>query len=597
MRNHSTKNSPDKAKDFLGSLKKLLQYNRPFLTLVLMALILSFLASILSIIGPDKLKEITNTISAGLTSSIDMVKIKTIGIFLSIIYALSVIFNYLQGYIMTIVNNRFQKSMRNDIEKKINRLPLAFFDKTTVGDILSRIINDVDTIGWTLSQSLSSLVSSLTLLLGSMFMMFYTNWILALTAIFSSLFGFVFVAIIIVRSQKYFNEVQESLGNINGHIEEVFSGHNVVKAYNAEEEMNKKFEDINERLFISGRKSQFLSGLMHPMMGFVGNFGYVLVCVIGSILVINKTIDFGVIVAFMMYIRLFTQPLMNIAQTITGLQSMAAASERVFAFLSEEEMDKEEDIKEQLKVTDAKGKLEFKNVQFGYNKDKVIIHNFNAKINSGSKVAIVGPTGAGKTTMVNLLMKFYNISKGDIIIDGHSIQNLKRENVHELFTMVLQDTWIFEGTIKENIRYNNEQIKDEEIIDACKKVGLHHFIKTLPQGYDTILTDTDMLSSGEKQLLTIARAMISKTPYVILDEATSSVDTRTEELVQKAMDKLSEGKTSFIIAHRLSTIRNADIILVMNHGDIVEQGTHNELLLQKGFYADLYNSQFQDVID
>ena len=562
-----------------------------------MALILSFASSILSIIGPDKLKEITNIIGSGLTSSIDMDKIKDIGLFLAIIYFLSFVFNYFQGFIMTIVNNRFQRRMRNDIEHKINKLPLAYFDKTTIGDILSRIINDVDTIGWTLNQSLSSLVSSLTLLFGSMFMMFYTNWLLALTAILSTIFGFVFVAIILVRSQKYFNEVQNSLGDINGHIEEVFSGHNVVKAYNAEEETNKTFDEINERLFVSGRKSQFLSGLMHPLMGFVGNFGYVMVCVIGAILVMNKTIDFGVIVAFMLYIRFFTQPLMNIAQTVSGLQSAAAASERVFAFLEEKEMDDEKDLIEELELKDAKGSLEFKKVQFGYNKDKVIIHNFNAKVKPGSKVAIVGPTGAGKTTIVNLLMKFYNIDNGDIIIDGHSIKNLKRANVHDLFTMVLQDTWIYEGTIKENIRYNNLNVTDEEIIDACKKVGLHHFIKTLPQGYNTLLSDADILSAGEKQLLTIARAMISKTPYLILDEATSSVDTRTEELVQVAMDKLSEGKTSFIIAHRLSTIRNADMILVMNNGDIIEQGTHDELLKQNGFYAELYNSQFQELMD
>lgn len=597
MHNKRNRENSDKAKDFTGSIKKLLKYNKPFLSIVIMALILSFASSILSIIGPDKLKEITNIIGSGLTSSIDMDKIKDIGLFLAIIYFLSFVFNYFQGFIMTIVNNRFQRRMRNDIEHKINKLPLAYFDKTTIGDILSRIINDVDTIGWTLNQSLSSLVSSLTLLFGSMFMMFYTNWLLALTAILSTIFGFVFVAIILVRSQKYFNEVQNSLGDINGHIEEVFSGHNVVKAYNAEEETNKTFDEINERLFVSGRKSQFLSGLMHPLMGFVGNFGYVMVCVIGAILVMNKTIDFGVIVAFMLYIRFFTQPLMNIAQTVSGLQSAAAASERVFQFLEEKEMDDEKDLIEELELKDAKGSLEFKKVQFGYNKDKVIIHNFNAKVKPGSKVAIVGPTGAGKTTIVNLLMKFYNIDNGDIIIDGHSIKNLKRANVHDLFTMVLQDTWIYEGTIKENIRYNNLNVTDEEIIDACKKVGLHHFIKTLPQGYNTLLSDADILSAGEKQLLTIARAMISKTPYLILDEATSSVDTRTEELVQVAMDKLSEGKTSFIIAHRLSTIRNADMILVMNNGDIIEQGTHDELLKQNGFYAELYNSQFQELMD
>ena len=597
MHNRRGMKNNGQAKDFVGSIKKVIQYNKPFLLLIVISLILAFASSVLSIIGPDKLKEITNTIQVGLMTGIDLDKIKTIGITLVIMYSLSVIFNYLEGYIMATVSNRFQERMRNDIDNKINHLPLRYFDKTTVGDILSRVINDVDTIGWTMNQSLGTLISSLTLLLGSLFMMFYTNWILALTAILSTIFGLVLVVVILSKSQKYFNEVQESLGDINGHIEEVFSGHNVVKAYNAEEETNKTFDEINERLYVSGRKSQFLSGLMHPLMGFTGNFGYVMVCVVGSILVINKTIDFGVIVAFMLYIRFFTQPLMQIAQALSGLQGAAAASERVFEFLEEEEMSDESHFKEKLDLMDAKGNLEFKNVHFGYNEDRIIIENFSAKVRAGSKIAIVGPTGAGKTTIVNLLMKFYDINSGDIIIDKHSIKNLTRENVHALFTMVLQDTWDFEGSIKENIRYNNTDVSDEEIIDACKRVGLHHFIKTLPKGYDTVLTDNDSLSAGEKQLLTIARAMITKTPYLILDEATSNVDTRTEELVQKAMDKLSEGRTSFIIAHRLSTIRNADMILVMNNGNIIEQGNHEELLKKKGFYADLYNSQFQDLLD
>ena len=593
---HNRRNNMDsKAKDFTGSIKKIIKYNRPFIVLIIIALILSFAASILSIVGPDKLKDITNTIQEGIMTGIDLEKIKNIGLLLAIMYGFSAIFNYLQGFIMTIVNNKFQLMMRSDIDKKINRLPLSYFDKTTVGDILSRITNDVDTIGWTMNQSLSGLVSSLTTLLGALFMMFYTNWILALISIFSSLFGFMFVAIILVKSQKYFNEVQDSLGDMNGHIEEVFSSHNIIKVYNAEEETNKEFDKINKRLFENGRKSQFLSGLMHPLMGFIGNFGYVLVCVVGAILVINNTISFGVIVAFMIYIRLFTQPLMNIAQSLTGFQSAAAAGERVFEFLEEKEMDDESNLKEKLEINDAKGNIEFKNVSFGYNSDKLIIKNFNAKIPCNSKIAIVGPTGAGKTTIVNLLMKFYNINSGDIIIDGHSINELTRENVHELFNMVLQDTWIFNGTIKENIKYNKKHITDDEIITACKNVGLHHFIKTLPKGYDTIISDVDTLSSGEKQLLTIARAMISDKPYLILDEATSNVDTRTEELVARAMDKLAKDKTSFIIAHRLSTIKNADMILVINNGNIVEQGNHEELLKKKGFYADLYNSQFEEI--
>lgn len=590
------KNS-DVAKDFKGTIKKLIKYNKTLIRLLIISLLLSFISSILSIIGPDKLRDITNVITDGIMKGIDLDKVKSIAIVLIIIYALSAIFGYIHGFIMNTVTAYLQKNMRNDISKKINLLPLSYFDKTTVGDILSRVTNDVDTIGFTMTESVSSIVSSGTLLIGSVFMMFYTNWILAITAILSTIIGLVFVVIIVVRSQKYFNEVQKSLGDINGHIEEVFSGHNVIKAYNAETETNDTFDQINHHLFDCGRKSQFLSGLMHPLMGFTGNFGYVIVCVVGSILVLNKTIDFGVIVAFMMYIKFFTRPLMQIAQSFTGLQSAAAAGERVFAFLEEEEMSDEKEINDQLDANEVKGNLEFKNVRFGYNSDKVIIKNFSAKVASGEKIAIVGPTGAGKTTIVNLLMKFYNINKGDIIIDGKSISNLTRENVHDMFTMVLQDTWIFEGTIKENIRYNNKDIKDEEIVNACKKVGLHHLIKTLPNGYDTILNDSDNLSQGEKQLLTIARAMLSSKPYLILDEATSNVDTRTEELVQKAMDKLMVGKTSFIIAHRLSTIRNADLILVINEGNIVEQGTHEELLKKNGFYADLYNSQFQQIMD
>ena len=585
------------AKDFKGAINKLIKYDKSLVKLLLFALVLSFISSALVIIGPDKLKEITNVITNNFMTGIPMKEVESIAIALVIIYGISAILGYVQGFVMTTVTAHFQKKMRNDISKKINRLPLAYFDKTTVGDILSRVTNDIDNIGFTMTQSLGGIVSATTLLIGSLIMMFYTNGILAVTAILSTIIGLIFVVIIIVRSQKYFNEVQKSLGDINGHIEEVFSGHNVVKAYNAEEEMNDKFDKINENLFECGRKSQFLSGLMHPLMGFTGNFGFVIVCVVGSILVLNKTIDFGVIVAFMMYIKFFTRPLMQIAQSFTGIQSAAAAAERVFGFLEESEMDDESGLTDTLDISNVSGNLEFKNVKFGYNKDKVIIKNFSAEAKSGQKIAIVGPTGAGKTTIVNLLMKFYDIDSGDIIIDGHSIKDLTRENVHDLFTMVLQDTWIFEGTIKENIRYNNKDITDEEIIEACKKVGLHHLIKTLPKGYDTLLTDSDNLSAGEKQLLTIARAMISKKPYLILDEATSNVDTRTEELVQKAMDKLATDKTSFIIAHRLSTIRNADKILVINDGKIIEQGTHDELLSQNGFYAELYNSQFQELLD
>ena len=584
------------AKDFKGTITKLIKYDKSLVKLLFICLLLSFASSALAIIGPDKLKDITNVVANNIMTGIPLNEVKNIAIILIIIYVISALFGYLEGFIMATVTAKFQKKMRDDISKKINKLPLSFFDKTTVGDILSRVTNDVDNIGFTMTQSLSSIVGSSTLLIGSLIMMFYTNWILAITAVLSTIIGMVFVVVIISKSQKYFNEVQKSLGDINGHIEETFSGHNVIKAYNAEDEMNEKFDKINEHLFDCGRKSQFLSGLMHPLMGFTGNFGYVVVCVVGSILVMNKTIDFGVIVAFMMYIKFFTRPLMQIAQSFTGVQSAAAASERVFDFLEANEMDNEKELTDKLEISNVKGNLEFDNVHFGYD-EKEIIHGFSAKAKTGQKIAIVGPTGAGKTTIVNLLMKFYPLNSGNIIIDGHSINNITRKNVHDLFTMVLQDTWVFEGTIKENIRYNNKYITDDEIIDACKKVGLHHLIKTLPNGYDTILTDADNLSAGEKQLLTIARAFVSKKPYLILDEATSNVDTRTEELVGKAMDKLAQDRTSFIIAHRLSTIRNADLILVMNNGKIIEQGTHDELLEKNGFYAELYNSQFQELLD
>ena len=582
----------EKSKDFIGSLKKLFTFNNKLIPLIIIALILSGLSSIFSIIGPDKLKEITNVITDGIMTSINTDAVKSIGLTLVFLYSLSFLFNYIQGYIMAVVTNKFSKSIRAEIATKINKLPLSYFDKTTVGDVLSRVTNDVDTMGQTMNQSLGTLVSAFTMFIGSIIMMFYTNWILAITAIVSSLLGFILMAVIMGRSQKYFDSVQTELGNINGHIEESFSGHNVIKVYSAKDEVNKEFDDINEKLAKDGLKSQFYSGLMMPIMSFIGNFGYVAVCVVGAILTMKGNISFGVIVAFMMYIRLFTNPLTQFAQAFTSLQSAAAASERVFEFLEETEMSNENGFKK-LDKEKVKGNIEFKNVKFGYNKDKIIIKNFNAKIKTGQKIAIVGPTGAGKTTIVNLLMKFYDVNSGDIKIDEESIRNITRDNVHRLFTMVLQDTWLFNGTIKENIVYNKENVTDEMVENACKTVGLDHFIKTLPNGYDTKLSDTETLSAGQKQLLTIARSMIEDTPFLILDEATSSVDTRTEELVQKAMDKLTKGRTSFIIAHRLSTIKNADLILVMKDGNIIEQGNHKELLAKNGFYADLYNSQFQ----
>ena len=497
---------------------------------------------------------------------------------------------------MATVTNKFAKRLRSDISKKINRLPLKYFDKHSYGDTLSRVTNDVDTIGQSMNNSVSMLVSSITLFLGSVIMMFVTNWIMAITAIIATIIGFSLMIVILSKSQKYFTMQQNELGNINGHIEEMYSGHNVVKVYNGLKESNKKFDEINDKLYESARKSQFISGMMQPIMMFIGNFGYLAVCIVGAMLVINGKTSIGSIVAFMIYIRLFTNPLSTIAQSATQFQSTAAASERVFEFLDEQEMTKEK-IKKQLDNSKVKGNIEFKHVKFGYDKNEIIIKDFSAKVKKGQKIAIVGPTGAGKTTMVNLLMKFYEINSGDIIIDGISIKELSRENIHDLFIMVLQDTWLFNGTIKENIAYNKENITDEEIKKACKQVGIDHFIRTLPNGYDSMVNDTESISAGQKQLITIARGMIKDAPFLILDEATSSVDTRTEEVVAKAMDKLTKGRTSFIIAHRLSTIKNADLILVMKDGNIIEQGNHKELLKKKGFYADLYNSQFEKTID
>ena len=540
------------------------------------------------------LSDIPSSISKIISPKMDMKKIKTISLILAIIYIVSALFSYVQGILMVNVANRSARRLRNEISVKINKLPLKYFDHNLNGDILSRVTNDVDTIAQSLNQSLATLVSSLTLFIGSIIMMFITNYIMAITAILSSLIGFMFMALILGKSQKYFTRRQEELGKLNGYIEEIYSGLNVVKTCNAKESSLDKFNELNSNLYECNQKSQFLSGLMHPLMGFIGNFGYVAVCVVGALLVSKDMISFGTIVAFIMYVRLFSSPLSQIAQAMTSLQRTAAASERVFDFLEEEEMTEEVD-KKHLNKNKVKGKIEFKDVWFGYDEDKDIIKGFTAVAKPGQKIAIVGPTGAGKTTMVNLLMKFYDINKGDILIDGTSIKEITRENIHELFTMVLQDTWLFNGSIRDNISYNRENTSMKKIKEVCQLVGVDHFIKTLPNGYDSIISDNDSVSSGQRQLLTIARGMIEDAPFLILDEATSNVDTRTEELVQKAMDKLMENKTSFIIAHRLSTIKTADLILVMKDGNIIETGNHNTLMKKNGFYAELYNSQFDSL--
>ncbi len=646
---------PEKSRNFKGSIKRLFLSLNKWRYLLIISLILAMISAIFALIAPNKLSDLSDEVYAGLPNisednikdimandsisvedkakfkeiidkakngeeinsevmleeiknipqsvlnlidrKIDMNRVKNIALFLAILYIVSALFNYVQSIIMTTTSNNFAKKLRSNISVKMNRLPLKYFDSHETGDVLSRITNDIDTIAQNMNQSLATLVTSITLFLGSILMMFITNWIMAITAIVSSLVGFMFMGIILGKSQKYFIERQVELGNLNGYIEEIYSGHNVVKAYNGERLANEEFDTLNKKLYNCNRKSQFLSGMMQPIMMFVGNLGYVAVCVVGAILASNNIISFGAIVAFIIYVRLFTNPLSQIAQAMTSLQSTAAASERVFDFLDEEEMSSENNITKHLDKSKVKGKIEFKNVKFAYNDDRVIINNFSAKAMPGEKVAIVGPTGAGKTTMVNLLMKFYDIKEGDILIDGVSIKELSRENIHDLFVMVLQDTWLFDGTVRENLKFNKEGVTDEEIMEACKTVGVEHFIKTLPGGLNSHIDDGESVSQGQKQLMTIARGMLENAPFLILDEATSNVDTRTEELVQKAMDKLTQGKTSFIIAHRLSTIKNADLILVMKDGNIIEQGTHDDLLKKNGFYAELYNSQFDTITE
>jgi ATP-binding cassette subfamily B protein len=581
----------ERPKDLVGTWKKLFAYCNKYVSGIVLALVCATLGTILTLMGPDRLSKMTDTITAGLTAPMDMDRIFTIGIQLVIMYAAGYVLTATQGWTMATITQKVTKKMRSDISCKINRLPMSYYNKTSTGDVLSRVTNDVDTIGQSLNQSLSNFVHAVVLFVGSLVMMLKTNVTMMFTAVFASLIGFVFMFAIMGRSQKYFTAQQKCLGKLNGHVEEMYGGHTVVKAYNEEENSGKIFDELNHNLYESGLKAQCLAGIMQPLMGFIGNLGYVAVCVVGGAMALNGKISFGVIVAFMMYVLYFTQPLSQIAQAMQSLQSAAAAGERVFEFLEAEEMADESD--KTAKLENVKGSVEFDHVKFGYDDSKVIIHDFSAKAKPGQKIAIVGPTGAGKTTLVNLLMRFYELQGGDIKIDGISTKDIKREDVHSQFCMVLQDTWLFEGTVRENLVYCGENVSDEQITKACKAVGLDHYIRTLPNGYDTVLNDQVNLSQGQKQQLTIARAMIADKPMLILDEATSSVDTRTEQQIQNAMDMLMENRTSFVIAHRLSTIKNADLILVLKDGDIIESGTHEELLDKNGFYAELYNSQFE----
>ena len=592
----------EKPKEFKKTWAKLIRYSRPHLPIVIFAFALIVVATALMVMGPEYMRQLMDeilkslpTVEGGVFVSpgvpIDMGAVTTIGITLIIMYSIATILNTGQGWIMATVTQKISKQMRTDVSRKINRMPFRYFNKKSYGDVMSYLSNDVDTIAQTLNQGISSLIAAVSMLVGTLIMMFYINWIMAVTAVASCSVGFLLMAVIMKRSQKQFSAQQIDLANINGHVEEAFSGHLIVKAYNNSSSFKKTFEEINDKLYSSAWKSQFYSGLMFPLMGFIGNLGYVMICIVGAILTINGTITLGVIVAFMIYVRLFTQPFSQLAQAMQILQRTAAAGERVFEFLAENEM--EDESSKVKRITDAKGDVEFRNVKFGYTPEKTVIHNFSAKVKAGQNVAIVGPTGAGKTTIVNLLMRFYELDSGEILLDGVPTTEVPREDVHNQFCMVLQDTWLFEGTIKENIIYSEENVSDERVIEACKTVGLHNYIMTLPGGYDTVLNDSANLSEGQKQLLTIARSIIKNSPLLILDEATSSVDTRTERIVQKAMEDLTEGRTAFIIAHRLSTIKNADKILVMKDGDIVESGTHEQLLAQGGFYAELYNSQFE----
>lgn len=583
------------ANNMKKSFRSLMGYCRKYWTIIMVALCCAALSSILSVIGPDYISELTAVIQNGISISgvdINMGEIRRIAYTLIVIYAASMLLNYCQSYIMSHVSCNVGRKMRSEICSKINRIPLKYFDTHNYGDTLSRVTNDVDTISQSLNMSIGTLVSAVATLAGCLIMMFVTEWRMALTAIISSLIGFAGMNMIMGKSQQYFVARQMSLAAVNSHVEEFYAGQSIVRAYNSEEKGLKTFRQSNEELRKNTLKAEFLGGLMQPLMGFVGNFGYVAVCVVGAALAFNGSINFSVVVAFMIYIRLFTSPLGQIGQGFSNILSAVAASERVTQFLEEEELPDESSKTKVLKT--VKGDVTFQNINFGYAPEKTIIHNFSVEVKAGQKVAIVGPTGAGKTTIVNLLMRFYELNKGSILIDGTPISEITRENVHSIFGMVLQDTWLFEGTVRDNLTYG-KKVSDDKLMDICRQCGLKHFVDTLPNGLDTILNDTVTISAGQKQLLTIARAMVEDAPMLILDEATSSVDTRTEIQIQKAMDALTKGRTNFVIAHRLSTIRNADMIIYMRDGDIKETGTHDELIAKNGMYAELYNSQFATV--
>lgn len=583
----------EKPKNFKKSMKELIGYVKPFWWLIVVALLFAIVATICNIISPKKLGDLSQNIFTGLAlnGKVDLSSLTNIGITLIVIYVLAIVFEYAKSWIMTGVTQKITYRFRKDISEKINKVPLSYFDTQSYGDVLSRVTNDVDTISQTLNQSIIQLFTSITMFLGVLIMMFTISYKVALISLLIIPLSLIGLLLIVKFSQKYFKKQQVNLGELNGYVEEMYSGHVIIKAYNKEEATLKDFGKINKELHDSSWKSQFLSGLMNPVMNFIGNLAYVVICVFTASLILKGEIGFGAITSFVIYIRLFTQPLNQIAQVSNNLQSTAAASERVFEFLSAEEMEDESHFVK--KLEHVQGKVEFKNVSFGYEPNQIIIKNFSALVQPGQKVAIVGPTGAGKTTIVNLLMKFYNVTSGDILIDDVSIKQLTRENVHDIFGMVLQDTWLFEGSVKENLAYGKSNISMEKIKEACQAAHIQHFIESMSHGYDTILDEDSNISQGQKQLFTIARAMIEDAPMLILDEATSSVDTRTEELIQDAMDRLTKGRTTFVIAHRLSTIKNADMILVMKDGDIIEKGTHDELMALKGFYCNLYNSQFE----